>query len=65
MSSIPKWLSWILLIKLAQVYETCSIADALKTGERNLLSIITLALSCKHQTVLNITRIEISSFKGF
>ena len=35
MSSIRKWLSWILLFKLAQVYETCSIADALKTGERN------------------------------
>ena len=34
MSSIPKSLSWILLFKLAQVYETCSIADALKTGER-------------------------------
>ena len=35
MSSIPKSLSWILLFKLAQVYEMCSIADALKTGERN------------------------------
>ena len=35
MSIISKWLSWILLFKLAQVYETLSIADALKTGERN------------------------------
>ena len=35
MSNIPKWLSWILLFKLTQVYETCSIADALKTCERN------------------------------
>ena len=36
MSSIPKWLWWLLLFELAQVYETCSIADAfLKTGERN------------------------------
>jgi len=34
MPSIPKWLSWILLFKPDQVYETCSIADALKTGER-------------------------------
>ena len=28
MSSIPKSSSWILLFKLAQVYETCSIADS-------------------------------------
>ena len=35
MPNIPKWLSRILLFKRAQVYETCSIADALKTGERN------------------------------
>lgn len=35
MPSIPKWLSWILLFKPAQVFETCSIADALKTGEGN------------------------------
>ena len=37
MSSIRKWLSWILLFKLAQVYEARSIPDALKTGERNLI----------------------------
>ena len=33
--TMPKWLSWILLFKLAQVYETRSIADALKSGQRN------------------------------
>ena len=45
--SIPKWLSWILLFKLAQVYETCSVADGFKTGERNPIrpTRFTLALS--------------------
>ena len=35
MPNIPIWLPWILLFKRAQVYKMCSIADALKTGERN------------------------------
>ena len=67
MPSIPKWLSWILLFKPAQVYETCSIAYALKTGERNPIIQRTFdhyfSAFLQSSIILNNRRKEISSFQ--
>ena len=60
-------LLWVFLLKLTQVYERCSSADALKIGARISIQsafdyLGTLALSCNHQTTLSFSYMhELSS----